>query len=454
MKYDASFGRSEGGAMKDAGKSQRLFPFFALALAMSLGWAGWTTPSFGQADVTSPAISPPPPAEVTPDNVPADTELGIPMGSFRLYPTLDVRAGYDTNVFASSVQTGSAYEAIRPSLDVRSDWNNHMLNFGGYGAFGFFNSATSQNYQNFGFNTDGRLDIYRDWNVTASAAFTGTTESLGTPDVAQTQSPSVVYAVPINVGMFQRFSRLFYQVNAGYTALRYSDFSQLNTNALTAGSRDRNEFTESLRAGYELREGFDVWLQGGLNQRSYLQQVNIAGQQRDSNGWSAVAGSTLELSGVSKLEGFVGYTQQNYFNPGIISAAVTFGLSGTWNGFQPLVVRPFVIRSINETVFTNYQDYVSTTIGAEFTYTLRSDWQLNAGATFSLLDYTPIPGTNGGAFAHTDDFYRVSLGALYSIRPEFQVGPLYEFSAGNGPDPNTSPNFTRHVIMLRFVAKR
>jgi len=112
-----------------------------------------------------------------------------------------------------------------------------------------------------------------------------------------------------------------------------------------------------LRAGYELRDGFDVWLQGGLNQRSYLQQVNIAGQQRDSSGWSAVAGSTLELSGVSKLEAFVGYSQQNYFSAGVNTGAVIFGLGGTWNGFQPLVVRPFVIRSINETVFTNYQDY-------------------------------------------------------------------------------------------------
>src|SRR5580704_8149757 len=216
MKYDASFGRSEGGAMKDAGKSQRLFPFFALALAMSLGWAGWSTPSFGQ--VTSPVVSPAVPSEAPNTAPPTTEELGIPLGSFRLYPTLDVRAGYDTNVFASSAgqQTGSAYEAISPSLQVRSDWNNHMLNFGGYGAFGFFNSATSQNYQNFGVNTDGRLDITRDWNVTASAAFSGTTEALGTPDGAQTQAPSVVYAVPLNLGMYQRFNRLFYQVNAGY----------------------------------------------------------------------------------------------------------------------------------------------------------------------------------------------------------------------------------------------
>ena len=328
-----------------------------------------------------------------------------------------------------------------------------MLNFGAYGAFGFYNSATSQNYQNFGFNTDGRLDIYRDWYVTASAAFTGTTEAFGTPDVAQAQAPSVVYAVPLNLGMYQRFNRLFYQANASATGLRYSDYSQLNTNALPAGSRDRNLFGESLRAGYELRDGFDVWVQGALNQRRYLQNVNVAGQQRDSDGWTVTGGSTLDLGGISKLEGFVGYSQQNYSSAGVTTGAVVFGLVGTWNGYQPLTVRPFVVRSINETVYTNYQDYVSTTIGAQFDYTIHSDWQLNAGASVSLLDYTPVPGATG-SFQHTDDFYRFSLGLLYAFQPQLQIGPLYEFSAGNGPDPNTSQNFTRHVIMLRFVAKR
>jgi hypothetical protein len=463
----SSTGGCEGGVMKDAGnfktsgssksvkKSGRHYRFFAFTLAASLSCTGWTTPSFGQAQpVTSPVLSPGVPSEI-PDNVPADTELGIPLGSFRLYPTLDIRAGYDTNVFAQPAGqgTGSPYEAIRPSLEVRSDWNNHMLNFGAYGAFGFYNNATSQNYQNFGFNTDSRFDIQRDWYLSASAAFTGTTELLGTPDVAQSLSPSVVYAVPLSLSMYQRFNRLFYQATVNATGLRYSDFSQLNTSALPAGSRDRNEFGETLRAGYELYDGFDFWVQGGLNQRSYLQYTNVAGQQRDSSGWSVVGGSTLDLGGISKLEGFVGYTQQNYFNPGVATGAVTFGLGGTWNGYQPLVVRPFVSRSINETVFTNYQDYVSTTIGAELNYTLQNDWQLNGGASFSLLDYTPVPGSTG-TFQHTDNFYRFSLGVLYSFRPQFQIGPLYEFGAGSGPDPNTSPNFTRHVIMLRFVAKQ
>jgi len=456
--------------MKDAGKlktprssksvkkSERLYRFSAFTLAASLSCTGSTAPSFGQAGearpVTSPVISPGVPSEPS-DAVPADTELGIRMGSFRLYPTLDIRAGYDTNVFAQPAgqETGSAYEAIRPSLEVRSDWNNHMLNFGAYGTFGFYNNATSQNYQNFGFNTDGRLDIERNWFLTASAALTRTQELLGTPDVALTQSPSTVYALPLSLSMYQRFNRLFYQATVGATGLRYSDESQLNTSALPAGSRDRNEFGETLRAGYELYRGFDFWVQGGLNQRTYLQNVNVAGQQRDSNGWTIVGGSTFDLGGISKLEGFVGYTQQNYLNTGVTTGAVTFGLGGTWNGYQPLIVRPFVIRSINETVFANYQDYLSTTIGADFNYTISNDWQLNAGASFSLLDYTPAPGTTG-TFQHTDNFYRFSLGLLYSFQPQFQIGPLYEFGAGNGPDPNTSPNFTRHVIMLRLVAKR
>src|SRR5258708_7788718 len=133
------------GSSKLVKESGRFYRFYAFTLAASVSCAGWTMPSFGQ--VTTPVISPAVPSEA-PDNVPPTTEeLGIPLGSFRLYPTFDIRAGYDTNVFASSAgqQTGSAYEAIRPSLDVRSDWNNHMLNFGGFGAFGFYNNATSQN---------------------------------------------------------------------------------------------------------------------------------------------------------------------------------------------------------------------------------------------------------------------------------------------------------------------
>lgn len=432
---------------------------WAYVLFLATVCVGWAAPSFAQRDpmpVTSPIQRDPGIPKTGPDGPPPSRdELGISVGSFILYPTLDLRAGYDTNVYAQPAgqQTSSAYEAIRPSLDLRSDWNNHMLDIGVYGVFGFYNSASNQNYQNFGITSSGRLDIQRDWYLSGSAAFTRTTEALGTPDVALATSPTVVWALPLSLSMYQRFNRLFYQATVGVTGYRYEDFSQLSTTTLAAASRNRNEFGETLRVGYELFEGTDLWVQGGLNQRSYLQYINAANQARDSTGWAVSGGATVDLGGVSKLEGFVGYTQQTYLNPLQSTGAVTFGLGGVWNGYQPLVVRPFIIRSINETAFTNYQDYVSTTFGSEFIYTIQEGLQLNAGGSFSLLDYTPIPGASG-VTVHTDNFYRASLGLQYSIRPQISIGPLYEFAAGYGPDPVTSPNYTRHVVMLRLVAKR
>lgn len=420
---------------------------------------GWAAPTFAQARDASPVTSPvqtsPAPAPPDTERPPSEDEIGIRVGSFILYPVLDVRAGYDTNVFAQPAgqQTSSAYEALRPQLDLKSDWNNHSLEFGLYGQFGFYNNANSQNFQNFGINSAGRLDIQRDWYLNASVAFTRTTEALGTPDVALSQSPTVVWQLPLSLSMFQRFNRLFYQATVSANGLRYQDFSAQNPSTLPAANRNRNEFGETLRAGYEVYDGFDLWVQGGLNQRTYLDTINIANQARNSTGWQVAGGATIDLGGVSKLEGFVGYTQQTYLNPLTSTNAVVFGLGGVWNGYQPLVVRPFIIRSINETAFTNYQDYLSTTFGAELTYTIQEGLQLSAGGSYSLLDYTPVPGSVG-AFSHSDNFYRASLGLQYSIRPQISLGPLYEFASGNGPDPATSPNYNRHIIMLRLVARR
>ena len=382
----------------------------------------------------------------------------MPVGSFRLYPTLDLRAGYDTNVFAQPAgqATGSPYEVVRPLLSLQSDWSNHMLNFVAYGAFGFYNNASSQNYQNFGLSTDGRLDILQDWYVTGNAAFLRNTEQLGSPDTASfntPQSPTVVYSLPVSLSMFQRFNRLFYLATVGATPYRYQNFGQPPGTTLPDSSRDRTEFGETLRAGYELYDGVDFWVQGGLSQRAYKDYTNVAGQQRDSTGWTVTGGATVDLGGISKLEGFLGYTQQTYFNPGVTTPAFVFGLGGVWNGYEPLTVRPFVLRGVNETAFTNYQNYVSTTFGVELSYIIQEGWTLNAGGSWALLDYTPVPGSVG-TFQHTDNFYRASLGLQYSIFPQLSIGPLYEFVAGNGPDPVTSPNYNRHIIMLRLVARR
>src|SRR5882762_4128962 len=79
----------------------RAFPVCAAAASVFAICMMCVTPSFAQTD-PGPVVSPVPanPAPAAPENAPHTEELGMPLGSFRLYPVLDLRAGYDTNVFA------------------------------------------------------------------------------------------------------------------------------------------------------------------------------------------------------------------------------------------------------------------------------------------------------------------------------------------------------------------
>jgi len=382
------------------------------------------------------------------------SEVGIAVGSFTLYPVLEVQAGYDSNVYATSAPTvGSPYTLIKPVVELKSDWLNHSLRVVAGGGFGFYSNASSQNYWNGYVQADGRLDIQQDFYATGLVGVRRQTEALGTPNSVVASSPTVVDSIPIELGLYQRFNRFFYDLKASATRLQYMDNSIISVGALPAASRDRMEYEQRVRLGYEISDGVDIWVSPGLNQRIYDQFINASGQQRDSNGWFFNVGATVKLTEKTSLEGFIGYASQSYLADGTTTPAVTFGLTGSWNGYAPLTIRPAFIRTINESAYSNYTNYVSTTLGVDFSYDVHDAWQMVGGTGVNIAQYTPAPGSGVGP--RTDYFWRASLGLLYSLRPQVQIGPLYEHMTGSSTDvANGGPSYTREVISLRVVAKR
>jgi len=383
-------------------------------------------------------------------------ELGISVGAFTLYPSLDLNLGYDDNVFATPAPTtGSAVAVVRPTLELRSEWLNHSLRLVASGGFGYYASAPTQNFQNYLVQADGRLDIRTDFWLTGLIAFRRTTEALGTPNVSFAQAPTVVDSVPIDVSLYQKFNRLFYQLSASATKYWYYDYSTITSLGLPAASRDRTEYEERLRIGYELvADRFSVFLSPGINQRIYVDTVNAAGQQRDSTGWNIGVGASLTLSAKSALEGSIGATSQTYTATGLSTSAIAFSLSGTWNGYEPLVLRPMLARTINESALTNYQNYVSTVAGIDFTYDIHYPWKAVGGISYNTADYTPAPGVTGVS-PRTDYFVKASLGFLYEVRPQYSIGPIYEYSQGWSTDvPAGGPQYSRNLFSIRLVAKR
>jgi hypothetical protein len=382
-------------------------------------------------------------------------DLGISVGAFTLFPQLDLNLGYDDNVFATSTATtASAVAVVRPSLELRSEWLNHSIRLVANGGFGYYANAPTQNFQNYLIQADGKLDIRNDVWATGMIAFRRNTEALGTPNVSFAQAPTVVDSVPVELGLHQRFNRLFYQLNVSATKYWYYDYSTITSLGLPAASRDRTEYEERLKIGYEVNDNLTFFLIPGINQRRYVDTLNSAGQQRDSTGWNMAVGASWTLGPKSSLDGSIGLTSQTYTASGLSTSATIFSLGGSWNGYEPLVLRPVLTRSINESALSNYQNYVSTVAGIDFTYDIHYPWKAVGGISYNTADYTPAPGV-AGVNPRTDYFVKASLGVLYEVRPQYSIGPLYEFSQGSSSDVAAGgPQYTRSFFSIRLVARR
>jgi len=200
---------------------------------------------------------------------------------------------------------------------------------------------------NYNLLADGKLDIDYDFYATGSAGLVRTTEALGTPNAVAAQAPTVQYAAPINLGFYKKFNRFFVNGSANATKYWYEDYSVITSQGLPAASRERTEYNESLRFGYELTEDFAVFVAPSLSQIRYLQTVDAVGQNRNADGANAgVAPSEVEryqhsrrLAGVHPTEQSVGPRQYRslYVWP-----------RRHLDGYAPLTLRPNISRSINQ----------------------------------------------------------------------------------------------------------
>ena len=398
---------------------------------------------------------------------PGGEELGITVGSFRLYPAIDITTGVDNNVFATNnVNTGtttsttttptlSLSTVVAPSLALRSDWLNHSINFLLGGGFGFYASAPTQNYQNYFMIVDGKIDVRDDLTVIYSFGYRRATEALGTANVAFAQAPTVAESIPVTLGLIKRFNRVTVEAGGGVSRAWFTDNSTISASGLDAQSRNRNTYEEHIRLGYDLSDDVTLYVTPSITQTRYNLNPDTLGQSRDSSAANLGFGASWVINPTSTLSGGVGYSVSS----GALgsTSAFTFALAGAWNGYAPLSLRPSLTRGISESALSAYRNIVSTTLGVEYAYQLFDEFALVGGFSYSLADYQPADqaalGQATAAAARQDAFARGSIGFLWQPRPQFSIGPIFEYTQGSSSD-STGPAYTRQLLSIRLSARR
>jgi hypothetical protein len=380
---------------------------------------------------------------------------GVRVGGFKFFGELEAVEVFNDNIYATSNAVGKQaafIQLINPTLALRSDWDNHMLNAYAKGGIGLYSvNGPLNNFQDVSVGADGRLDIQRNWNVYGGASWNRRHDEFGTPNTPNGIGlPVTVYnQTMVNVGYFQAFNRLNVRLDG-----RFDNYDFFNNGlgpaqgVIPNSDRNRNEWREALRFGYEFSPGFEAWVRGSLNQRRYF-QLDSFGLDRSSNGFDVVGGMIVDLGGITAVEIFAGYLQQTYVSGQFATISTpTFGLTGYWNPQRDLWVKPFVRRTVDDSAFTGSAAYINTAAGLDVTYNVRPNIRLDGHADYAIADYTAL---SAGGTNQYDQYVTFRAGVMYLPTAHFYVGPTYQFIHRTSNQFNG--DFDQNVVMLRLGAR-
>ena len=229
---------------------------------------------------------------------PAYDAVGIRAGAFTVLPQASVAGKFDDNIYATDVnETDDFITELATSVSVESGWSRHALNFvAGVDQY-IYADNTDENRLDWNVGVDGLIDVTRDTQIRGALAYRQLHEDRGDPSAAAAASEPTEYTLLTGTASVDhKFNRLTTRISGGYSEYDYKDVLSTTGVVIDQDDRDRAQYEEALRIGYDVSPDTNVYVQGTLNQRDYDLTVPAVAVNRDSDGYAVVAGSDFRLS--------------------------------------------------------------------------------------------------------------------------------------------------------------
>lgn len=368
---------------------------------------------------------------------------GLPLGAFRVKPTLNVEENYRNNIYATETNAKSDYiTSVKPALDINSDWSRHELNFHADGDFNHYQNHNDESNNNYGAGLDGRLDILRETFVTGEATYNLRHEDRGDPNSSSSTTKPTEYGETVaRLGIFRGVRRVSAKLDGEYKNLNYKNGKTSTGAVVDENDRDRDEYKGTLRLGYEFLPDYEAFIRGSLNTRNYDAAINPGNVNRDSDGYDVAVGTALNFSGKTRGEVYAGWMEQSYDDASLHTVkGATYGADVTWNATALTSVLLNASRSIEETTQANASAYINTSYGIEVQHELMRNILLGATASYTQNDY------QGGSSTRKDDYTKAGLNGKYLLSRNISLKASYDYTDRNS---NVSgQDYTDHSALV------
>jgi hypothetical protein len=326
---------------------------------------------------------------------------------------------------------------LRPEVNAVSQWSRHSLVFGAFSEFGFYESETDSNYQDFGGTVGGTLDVRRNSRTDGLLGISRLHEDRDDASDAPTDDVTQFWVYSSELGHRHEFNRLFLRPTVfarRYAYEKAGDFSNAR--------RDYNNYGLGMRVGVIVSPRINVFTEVNGDSVRY----DTSADNEDSDGYDVLGGVEVDFTRLVVGEASIGYTARDYDNFDD-EDGLAGNLAITWTPTQLTTVN-FLGRAGFEEADVVYEGdrasgSLNQTIGVTVRHDLRRNIQLLGRASYARDDFENT--------SRTDNTYRLGAGIVYLINRNFSVDAGYDFSTRDSDDNDAE--FDRNIFRIGLTAR-
>lgn len=351
-------------------------------------------------------------------------------GSFDIIPTISGSVSSDDNVYSdASNEQSDVITKISPKISAVSDWNNHSMGVVAALDVGKYADNSSEDYQDFNFGANGKLDIQRGIALSGNADYRNTHELRSSPDDANGFEPTEYGIFSLGAKLNHDKGLIDFEIAQTFNSYEYDNNRNIS-GIIDNSIRDRNVYSTSVKAAYEVIPNYKAFIRGIYDVYSY---DSTGAVNRDSNGIKIRVGTDINISGKTKGNIYIGWVNREYDNVGFDDvSSVEFGSDLLWNVTGKTSIIADISRDIVETVDVRSSGYIHTRFNLNGEHELQEKILFRSNIGYEIQDFD-----DSLLFNREDEIYRVGLGVDYYLQRNLKIGLDYSYTE---KDSNQSAN--------------
>jgi len=362
------------------------------------------------------------------------------LGTLRIFPSVTIENEYESNVFRQETDERSdLFVRIEPTLDIRTDWDNHGLRILATGDITRFVELDSEDAEDFKVTATGDLDITERLTTRLGLHHERDHVARSSPDDVGGAKPTITFDTGAALRLGFDGEVIDIDGRGSYRRVNVRDNDGINND-----DQDKDEYIGTIRLSYESVPGSKFFIQPSITVEDFLDQLDDTGVNRDSLTGNFLAGVSVDYSAVTFFELGAGYRNRSFDDPALSSES---GLSVDgrviWNATDLSTLTLAIKNAIEDT----------TTGGASskdvWTASLRGDHELlyslllEAGATFVRESFNGID--------RSDQELTLFAGADYRMNEYIRVRGRYTMDDKSSDD--RTAEFLNHALNIRVTGQ-